>query len=58
VGRPCAAPAFAPLRVEGVALGAGRVSVEVTGEETLVEGLPSGVELRCERCPLEDSFPA
>jgi glycogen debranching enzyme len=52
---PVLPEAFAPLRVEGVALGAGRVSVEVTGEETLVEGLPSGVELRCEPRPLEDS---
>jgi glycogen debranching enzyme len=55
---PVLPPAFAPLRVGGVALGAGRVSVQVTGDETLVEGLPSGVELRREPCPLEDSFPA
>ena len=51
-------PTFALLRVEGVALGAGRVSVEMTAEETLVDGLPSGVELRNEPRPLEDSFPA
>jgi glycogen debranching enzyme len=55
---PVLPPAFAPLRVEGVALGAGRVSVEVTGDETVVEGLPSGVELCREPCPLEDPFPA
>jgi glycogen debranching enzyme len=55
---PVLPPAFAPLRVEGVALGAGRISVEVTGEETLVEGVPSGVELRCEPRPLQDSYPA
>ena len=53
-----AAPTFALLRVEGVALGAGRVSVEMTAEETLVEGLPSGVELRREPYSREDSFPA
>jgi hypothetical protein len=55
---PVLPPAFAPLRVEGVALGSSRVSVEVTGEETLVEGVPSGVELRYEPRPLEDSYPA
>ncbi|MEU7813005.1 hypothetical protein [Pseudonocardia sp. NPDC049154] len=36
---PVLPPAFAPLRVEGVALGADRVSVEVTGDETLVDGV-------------------
>jgi glycogen debranching enzyme len=55
---PVLPPAFAPLRVEGVALGDGRVSVEVTGAETLVEGVPSGVQLRCEPYVLEDSSPA
>ena len=55
---PVLPPAFAPLRVEGVALGAGRVSVEVTGDETLVEGVPSGVEVRCEPHLLEGSLPA
>jgi glycogen debranching enzyme len=53
---PVFPPAFAPFRVEGVALGAGRVSVEVTSERTLVDGVPSGVELRYEPRPLED-FP-
>jgi hypothetical protein len=28
------------------------------GVVTLVEGLPSGVELRCQPRPLEDSYPA
>ncbi|WP_369075885.1 amylo-alpha-1,6-glucosidase, partial [Pseudonocardia halophobica] len=55
---PVLPPAFAPLRVEGVALGAGRVNVEVTADETQVEDLPSGVELRCEPCLMADSFPA
>src|SRR4051795_154059 len=55
---PVLPPAFAPLRVEGVSLGAGRVSVEVTGEGTLVEGVPSGVELRCESQPREEHLPA
>jgi hypothetical protein len=49
-------PTFALLRSRG-GPGAGRVSVEMTAEETLVEG-PSGVELRNEPRPLEDSFPA
>jgi glycogen debranching enzyme len=55
---PVLPPAFAPLRVEGVALGASRVNVEVTGAETVVEDVPSGVELRCEPSLREDPFPA
>jgi glycogen debranching enzyme len=55
---PVLPPSFAPLRVEGVALGAARVSVEVTGATTLVEGVPSGIELRCEPRSLEHSFRA
>jgi hypothetical protein len=35
-----------------------RVSLEVTGDEALVKGLPSGVELRCEPNLLQGSFPA
>lgn len=49
---------FAPFRVDGVAVGAGRVSVQVTGEGTLVEGVPSGVELHDEPCPAEDPIRA
>jgi glycogen debranching enzyme len=55
---PVLPAAVAPLRVEGVALGSGRVSIEVTGAETLVEGVPSGVELRCEPWRPEGSLPA
>ncbi|MEU2347949.1 glycogen debranching N-terminal domain-containing protein [Modestobacter sp. NPDC049651] len=51
---PVLPAAFTPLRVEGVALGAGRVTVEVTGAGTVVEDVPSGVELRCEPARLED----
>ena len=55
---PVLPPAFAPFSVQGVAVGTSRVRVEVTSEHTLVEGVPSGVELRNEPCPLEDSSPA
>jgi hypothetical protein len=33
-------------------------SVEVTGEEALVEGLPSDIELRCEPYLMEGTLPA
>ncbi|SDG23138.1 glycogen debranching N-terminal domain-containing protein [Pseudonocardia oroxyli] len=46
--------AFAPLRVEGVGVGEGRLSVEVTDAQTRVEGVPSGVDLRCAPRPAED----
>jgi glycogen debranching enzyme len=54
---PVLPPAFAPLRVEGVALGAGRVTLEVSPEATLVEGVPSGVEVRRAACPREADCP-
>jgi glycogen debranching enzyme len=36
---------FAPLRIEGVSLGAGRISLEVSDHKARLEGLPSGVEV-------------
>jgi hypothetical protein len=42
---PVLPPAYVPLRVEGVALGNGRVDLEVTGDRAVIEGLPSVVEV-------------
>jgi glycogen debranching enzyme len=43
---PVLPAAYTPLRVDGVALGAGRVGLEVTTEATTIDGLPAGVEVR------------
>jgi glycogen debranching enzyme len=51
---PVLPPAFGPLGVEGVALGAGRVTLKVSAETTEVEGLPPGVEVRRAACPQAD----
>jgi glycogen debranching enzyme len=42
---PVLPPAYTPLRVDGVALGDRRISLEVTGQGTRLEGLPPGVEV-------------
>ncbi|MHA3700839.1 amylo-alpha-1,6-glucosidase [Jatrophihabitans sp. YIM 134969] len=52
---PALPPSFTPLRVEGVTLGEGTVSVEVTADRTLVEGVPRGVEVSLEPYPSGDS---
>jgi len=51
---PVLPAAFGPLGVEGVALGAGRVTLKVSAESTEVEGLPAGVEVRRAACPQAD----
>jgi glycogen debranching enzyme len=45
---PVLPPAFAPLRIDGVSLGSGRVSIEVSGRGTALEGVPSNVEVLTE----------
>ena len=45
---PVLPAAYSPLRVAGVALGAGRIDLAVTPEGTEVVGLPTGVEVRRE----------
>jgi glycogen debranching enzyme len=45
---PVLPSAFTPLRVDGVALGAGRIDLEVAGDGAVVEGLPAGVAVRIE----------
>jgi glycogen debranching enzyme len=42
---PVLPSAFTPLRIDGVSLGAGRISLEVSGEGTEVEGIPDSVEV-------------
>jgi glycogen debranching enzyme len=42
---------FTPLRVDGVSLGGGRLSVEVTGEGTTLHGVPGTVDVRAEPVP-------
>jgi glycogen debranching enzyme len=49
---------FTPLRIDGVSLGADRVSLRVTPEGTSVEGLSPGVEVRQEPCPAADGVAA
>jgi hypothetical protein len=45
---PVLPAAFTPLRIEGVALGEDRVSLQVSPEDTVLEGLTAGVEVRRE----------
>jgi glycogen debranching enzyme len=45
---PVLPPAFTPLRVEGVALGRGRIDLAVSADGTAVEGAPPGVNVRHE----------
>jgi glycogen debranching enzyme len=42
---PVLPAAFTPWRVDGVALGQGRIDLEVRDGETLVKGLPDGLEV-------------
>jgi glycogen debranching enzyme len=46
---------YTPLRVDGVSLGGGRMSLEVTPDGTSVDGLPAAVEVRLEPCPPDRS---
>jgi glycogen debranching enzyme len=52
LGRLWVAPvlpaAYTPLRVEGVALGDGRIDLSVSQDGTVIEGLPPGIEVRSE----------
>jgi glycogen debranching enzyme len=54
---PVLPAAYSPLRVEGVALGAGRIDLAVTPEGTEVVGLPTGVEVRREHLHGDDGEP-
>ena len=45
---PVLPPAFTPLRVEGVALGDARIDLAVSADGAVVEGAPSGVDVRHE----------
>jgi hypothetical protein len=45
---------FAPLRIEGVSLGAARISLEVSDEGTSLRGVPGGVDVRTEPCLQQD----
>ncbi|MCW2846180.1 MAG: Amylo-alpha,6-glucosidase [Marmoricola sp.] len=45
---PVLPPRFMPLRVEGVALGGGRIDLEVSADETVVTGVPPDVHVRHE----------
>jgi hypothetical protein len=42
---PVLPAAFVPLRIDGVALGDSRVSLEVSDAETKVTGVPEGVDV-------------
>jgi glycogen debranching enzyme len=42
---PVLPSAFTPLRIDGVSLGGGRISLEVSEEGTKVEGIPDSVEV-------------
>jgi glycogen debranching enzyme len=46
---PALPPSYTPLRVEGVALGDGRVDLEVTAAGTHLRGLPPDLEVHTER---------
>jgi glycogen debranching enzyme len=52
LGRLWVAPvlpaAYTPLRVEGLALGEGRVDLAVSQDGTVIEGLPPGIEVHSE----------
>jgi glycogen debranching enzyme len=51
---PVLPAAFTPLRIDGVSLGADRVSLQVSPEGTSLEGLSAGVEVRQEPYPAMD----
>jgi glycogen debranching enzyme len=42
---PVLPPAFTPLRVDGVSLGAGRMSLQVTPGGTTLEGIPASIDV-------------
>jgi glycogen debranching enzyme len=45
---PVLPPAFMPLRVDGVALGDARINLVISTDGAVVEGVPSGVDVRHE----------